>query len=396
MTSTSNSNGKGAPAVPAVPEEANGRFRQQFWKTEMCRFWRSGCRNAKMCPFAHGEQELCGRPDLCKTSLCQRWAKGACPLDANECRFAHGRLDLRATPNFMHGLKDGEEGQAGPETEGALLGPSGNDSGNPNGALVSGAAQPAPQFWEEQDQAYMNGGAAGWGNRDQGNHGNAGGEAMLDQMQAALGQRDWQQWSPEYGDGLQDGDGNFKRRNRRARDPKTTPSVVNGSAPGSAGAIGTGNNGRPLMPHQQMQAMMQGGQNGEQQPQENWSPATGSGWPDGMHQASHATSNGTPQQMQGPQQILHLLNGCHNGQNGGQGPQEPQQQWVQQPSSNGWLVSGLEAKDFQPGQNFATYTGHDQGYNQQMEVLAFPNAITAPDTNIMNPTVPQEVRAIWS
>merc|ERR1719253_1878644 len=131
----------------------NGRFRAQFWKTEMCRFWRSGCRNGKLCPFAHGEEELCNRPDLCKTSLCQRWAKGACPLEANECRFAHGRLDLRATPNFMHGSQEADQsGQGGEEfgvveNEAPLL----STNGSNGGAAAVGANQAQPRMWEEQD-----------------------------------------------------------------------------------------------------------------------------------------------------------------------------------------------------------------------------------------------------
>merc|ERR1719359_2529741 len=101
----------------------------------------------------------------------------------------------------------------------------------------------------------MNGGAppdmVPWGNRNHGNHGN-GNEALLDQMQAVLAQREWQ-WSPEYSDGLQDGDTRQAGRNgapngapRRARPAKTgtngpVPVGVSGpiaAQPGSA-------NGRP-------------------------------------------------------------------------------------------------------------------------------------------------------
>merc|ERR1719265_59967 len=180
-----------------------------------------------------------GRPDLCKTSLCQRWAKGACPLEASECRFAHGRLDLRATPNFMHGLKgEGLTAEEQDEVNRAFGPPSemrdqsqqqqqsfsGRDQhqgghtnngpnrsnsgphGPPGGASQSGQREYWEQSTQEQcfpDSSYMGGGAPGaigWGNRNQGNPGNPGGEA-IDQMQQLL-PRDWQGgWSPEYDDG---------------------------------------------------------------------------------------------------------------------------------------------------------------------------------------------------
>lgn len=94
-------------------EMMHARFRAQFWKTETCRFWRSGCRNAASCPFAHGEEELHHRPDLAKTSLCQRWSKGTCPLEAHECRFAHGPLDLRTTPNYAKFSMNSSKADAG-------------------------------------------------------------------------------------------------------------------------------------------------------------------------------------------------------------------------------------------------------------------------------------------
>lgn len=98
-------NGAGGPGDPPPPrteaeELQQARFRSQFRKTEMCRYFRSGCRNGSACQYAHGEPELQGRPDLTKTSLCRRWAKSSCPLSAEECRFAHGASDLRVTAQY--------------------------------------------------------------------------------------------------------------------------------------------------------------------------------------------------------------------------------------------------------------------------------------------------------
>jgi len=394
MTSTSRGSG---PADDGMATTGNGRFQAQFWKTELCRFWRSGCRNGKLCPFAHGEQEMMGRPDLCKTSLCQRWAKGACPLEASECRFAHGRLDLRATPNFMHGVKgDCENGQGNdefdvPETEGVLLGSGGDSSGNPH----------VSQGWEEQDfsDPYMNGGShhMRWEHRSHGNHGNPGGEALLDQMQAVLAQREWQ-WSPEYGDGLQDGDTHHSNRRSRGRirgGPKPPSGPLDAGDAGPIAATGAANNGRPQQMPEQLQMLLNGAQNGPQglqEPQQNWTPASGSGWSDAM-QAPAAATNGRPHPHGGNQ--LHLLLGINGGQNGTPSFPEPQlqQNW---PLNGGW-PDGMQEENKRRAAELASYTGRsmDLGYAPKLEVSEFPHAITAPDSNIMHMSVPQELKAIW-
>lgn len=98
--------GPGGPGGVPGPEDdeaqelQRARFRSQFRKTEMCRYFRSGCRNGSACQYAHGDHELTGRPDLTKTSLCRRWAKNSCPLSPDECRFAHGASDLRVTAQY--------------------------------------------------------------------------------------------------------------------------------------------------------------------------------------------------------------------------------------------------------------------------------------------------------
>lgn len=75
------------------------RFRAQFWKTELCKHYKRGCRKGDSCPFAHGNHELMIRPDLRKTSMCQDFANGICPFRAEDCEFAHTRTELQAT-NF--------------------------------------------------------------------------------------------------------------------------------------------------------------------------------------------------------------------------------------------------------------------------------------------------------
>jgi len=348
VTMTSPTNGD------RMDNQGNGRFRAQFWKTETCRFWRSGCRNGRLCPFAHGEEELTCRPDLCKTSLCQRWAKGACPLEADECRFAHGRLDLRATPNFMHGqgemLEDGQpmEGFGNLDSEATLQG---------NGANPQGGSSSQQPPWMRQEecfsdaQTYMNGGASvdmmSWGNRSHNGNANHGGEAILDQMQAVLAQRDWQ-WSPEYGDGLQDGDARqAARRSRRLRAAKaTTPEAI--------GPQGLGHIVPPV-----------------------------------------GSSNGRPAGQLPPQLQMLLMNGDDaHGQDLDAGPQ------VWPPYHDGgssFMGGGAWVDDMQARVHMQTYAGGmEQRYGAVPEASEFPHAITAPDVNIMHPTVPQEVRAIWS
>lgn len=79
----------------SIPQQ---RFRAQFRKTQLCRYFRtSECWNGRQCDFAHGEEELRSPPDLNKTSLCKLWELGKCPLSVRECEFAHGVQDLRAT-----------------------------------------------------------------------------------------------------------------------------------------------------------------------------------------------------------------------------------------------------------------------------------------------------------
>jgi hypothetical protein len=92
-------------AQAATPTEANKNdrrdlFRKQFQKTELCSFFEQGrCKYGENCSFAHGGVET--PPDLTKTSLCKRWKEGRCPFSSANCRFAHGKHNLRVTALYV-------------------------------------------------------------------------------------------------------------------------------------------------------------------------------------------------------------------------------------------------------------------------------------------------------
>jgi len=79
--------------------EATREFlRANFAKTRLCSFYQRGqCTRGTACNFAHEIGEQRSRPDLTKTCICQNWVNGSCPLQAEDCNFAHGHDDLRST-----------------------------------------------------------------------------------------------------------------------------------------------------------------------------------------------------------------------------------------------------------------------------------------------------------
>jgi len=80
-----------------------GKFRTQFEKTRLCRYFPEGlCGFGDRCMFAHAVEEISHAPDLRKTSLCRAWKAGTCNLHPDKCPFAHGKRELRVTPAFMH------------------------------------------------------------------------------------------------------------------------------------------------------------------------------------------------------------------------------------------------------------------------------------------------------
>mmetsp|Transcript_15816 Transcript_15816/g.34892 ORF Transcript_15816/g.34892 Transcript_15816/m.34892 type:complete len:245 (+) Transcript_15816:61-795(+) len=90
-----------------LTEESRAIFRQQFRKTQLCRFYKgSGCQLGQQCKFAHGREELQKAPDLRRTSICTRWVQGDCPESAESCTFAHGANYLRRTIGFAKPEKE--------------------------------------------------------------------------------------------------------------------------------------------------------------------------------------------------------------------------------------------------------------------------------------------------
>jgi len=87
--------------APAQSPVWRRRFRNQFQKTQLCRFNAVGqCSHGQNCSFAHSPGELKSVPDLTKTALCLAWQRGQCPLAAADCHFAHGSEELRLTLSF--------------------------------------------------------------------------------------------------------------------------------------------------------------------------------------------------------------------------------------------------------------------------------------------------------
>lgn len=81
-----------------------GMKQEHFRKTKMCTFYQEArCRYGDSCAFAHGHVEVEVLPDLTKTSLCLSWKAGTCHLSAANCRFAHGKKDLRVFLGHQQG-----------------------------------------------------------------------------------------------------------------------------------------------------------------------------------------------------------------------------------------------------------------------------------------------------
>lgn len=121
-TSSSNVHGLGNPGAKGGgpggdrSQAVGSLVRQQFRKTEICRFWQVHCDLGNRCPFAHGPEELLPRPDLHKTSLCGAWQRGRCRLKASLCPFAHGFTDMRSTQGFVQAMNTVTHGPTGSAT----------------------------------------------------------------------------------------------------------------------------------------------------------------------------------------------------------------------------------------------------------------------------------------
>eukprot|EP01055_Gregarina_sp_Pseudo9_P005845 Gregarina_sp_Pseudo_9__5844@NODE_8_length_7001_cov_28_146941_g6_i0_p1_GENE_NODE_8_length_7001_cov_28_146941_g6_i0NODE_8_length_7001_cov_28_146941_g6_i0_p1_ORF_typecomplete_len854_score229_61zfCCCH/PF00642_24/6e03zfCCCH/PF00642_24/1_6e05zfCCCH/PF00642_24/2_3e07Torus/PF16131_5/4_2e03Torus/PF16131_5/9_8e05Torus/PF16131_5/0_022zfCCCH_3/PF15663_5/3_9e03zfCCCH_3/PF15663_5/2_8e06zfCCCH_4/PF18044_1/0_36zfCCCH_4/PF18044_1/0_0024zf_CCCH_4/PF18345_1/1_2e04zf_CCCH_4/PF18345_1/1_9zf_CCCH_4/PF18345_1/0_031_NO len=91
-------------APPAKPEEDNkSETTSQYAKTRMCLQFRLGqCkRGAENCKFAHSLLELRATQDVYKTKLCAFWMVGNCKAGP-ACRHAHGEEELRSRTSSNH------------------------------------------------------------------------------------------------------------------------------------------------------------------------------------------------------------------------------------------------------------------------------------------------------
>ena len=74
--------------------DSQDRYRKQFHKTSMCRYFFEGsCRKGGNCSHAHSEQELNEKPVLSRTRMCKSILRtGKC--ESADCSFAHDVSDL--------------------------------------------------------------------------------------------------------------------------------------------------------------------------------------------------------------------------------------------------------------------------------------------------------------
>lgn len=95
MKSASESSRKTPQRMPQDPAAIRSKLR----KTKLCSFFQEGrCRRGDDCAYAHAVAELEAPPDLTKTLMCVAWKSGTCPNTAANCRYAHGKSDLRVIP----------------------------------------------------------------------------------------------------------------------------------------------------------------------------------------------------------------------------------------------------------------------------------------------------------
>jgi len=98
----------GVAAAPGASAQAGGSVAQgeqrscltsQLRKTKICVYHLKGaCQYGNSCAFAHSCLELQSVPDLRKTRLCLAFERGGC--NDEDCSFAHGEDDLRSTNLF--------------------------------------------------------------------------------------------------------------------------------------------------------------------------------------------------------------------------------------------------------------------------------------------------------
>lgn len=135
---------QGPSQSPATEEDTGAR--KQFFKTQMCRFNMSNtCARGASCTFAHDYRELKRTPNLRKISLCPDWQQGKCPLMAGQCRFAHGKRELRSN-KMRNGIGSKQTSRQTSWNEGSSFEPTSMDVHSREGDL----AQRKANFETEQ------------------------------------------------------------------------------------------------------------------------------------------------------------------------------------------------------------------------------------------------------
>lgn len=94
-------------ASPPVLDEVDPRALTRlnlfvkFYKTKMCPFYKKKrCEWGSECKFAHGRKELRSGPDLSKTRMCPSLQRRGRCEKGTACRFAHNHEELRATSDL--------------------------------------------------------------------------------------------------------------------------------------------------------------------------------------------------------------------------------------------------------------------------------------------------------
>lgn len=78
------------------------RYRNQFYKTEMCRFMlNGGCNKGSACSHAHFKEELRAKPDLSKTRMCRSLLQNGACTNRKRCPYAHDIRQVRSTNAFF-------------------------------------------------------------------------------------------------------------------------------------------------------------------------------------------------------------------------------------------------------------------------------------------------------
>ena len=87
--------------VFVVDKFGQEKYRQQFFKTSMCKYYlENACRKGNLCSHAHSEDELQNKPVLSKTRMCKQILRNGNCIDP-ECCFAHEIDELVAANAFF-------------------------------------------------------------------------------------------------------------------------------------------------------------------------------------------------------------------------------------------------------------------------------------------------------